>query len=303
MLNFNVMGMRKTWFVFSGVLILLGLISLLWPGRGLNLGIDFTGGSSFEILFEKPVTTSQVRQVLAEFGLEGSSIIQDAQNPADVIVQTRSFKSEEDKQALYSALEEKIGPFQELESQDVSPVISRELVKNALLALLVAGVGILFYVSYRFEFWFGLAALVALVHDALITLGFFSLLQVEIGVPFVAAVLTILGYSINDTIVVFDRVRENLKSKKKATYEEIANISVRQTFVRSINTSATTLIMVLFLLLVGGRTIQPFTLAMLIGITAGTYSSIFVATPVWVSIREFLDLRKGRIARVAGSTE
>jgi len=290
--SYDFVGKWRWWFVVSGLIIALGLLSLFWPGRGLNLGIDFTGGSSVDLEFSQSVTVAQVRDVLADFGHGGAEILTSPEADNTIIIRTQAFASEEEKVAIYDALRERVGDFQELQSQDVMPVVSQELARNAMLALLIAAAGILIYVSYRFEWRFGVAAILALLHDGLITIGLFSIFQWEVDMPFVAAILTILGYSINDTIVVFDRIRENLKLRRRESFNELANGSISQTLVRSLNTSCTTLLVVLAVLIFGGRTIQNFTLALLIGIVAGTYSSIFIASPCWVMLRQAGDRRR-----------
>jgi preprotein translocase SecF subunit len=228
---------------------------------------------------------AEVRDALADFGHGAAEILSSPEDPDLIILRTQTFSDEQEKEAIYEALRTRVGEFEELQSQHVMPVVSQELARNAMLAMLIAAAGILVYVSFRFEWRFGVAAILALVHDALVTLGLFSIFQLAVDMPFVAAILTIMGYSINATIVVFDRIRENLKYRKKERLGELANASISQTLMRCINTSATTLLVVLAVLLFGGRTIQSFMLALLIGVLAGTYSSIFLASPLWLMLR------------------
>jgi preprotein translocase subunit SecF len=281
--QFDFTGNWRLWFAVSGIIILIGLLSLFT--RGLNVGIDFTGGSAVDLKFAERVTVAEVRDALADFGHGAAEILSSPEDPDLIILRTQTFSDEQEKEAIYEALRTRVGEFEELQSQHVMPVVSQELARNAMLAMLIAAAGILVYVSFRFEWRFGVAAILALVHDALVTLGLFSIFQLAVDMPFVAAILTIMGYSINATIVVFDRIRENLKYRKKERLGELANASISQTLMRCINTSATTLLVVRAVLLFGGRTIQSFMLALLIGVLAGTYSSIFLASPLWLMLR------------------
>jgi len=281
----------KTWFIVSGIVIALGLISLLMPGRGLNLGIDFTGGNLFTLKFTAAVTEAQVREVLAQHGL-GASGIQMAQSLGgsaaagqEVIVQTPPITQEQKAQVL-SDLTAKLGPYEKLGDEAVDAAFSRELRTKAFLALLLASVGMVIYITFRFEFKFAIAAITALLHDSLIVVGIFSLLRIPVSISFVAAILTIVGYSINDTIVVFDRLRENLKLRRGKTLREIVDNSINETLTRSINTALTTLFAITAVLLLGGSTVREFSLALVLGIVVGTYSSIFIASPIWLLWRE-----------------
>jgi len=273
-------GMRKTWFAISALLIAIGLVSLVMPGRGLRLGIDFTGGILADLTFDKAISTGEVRDALNSVNLGGAQIQKTTDAANEVLIRTRSLTAEEQR-AMNSALESKVGKFQILRLEEVKGVIGQELARKGVLALLLAGVGMIAYITVRFEYKFALTGMAALVHDVFLVIGFYSLTGLEANSPLIAVVLTIIGYSINDTIVVFDRIRENLKSRRRESLKDIVNASINQTMTRSLNTSLTTLLAVLAVFLFGGRTTRDFALALLVGITTGTYSSIFVASPLW----------------------
>ncbi|MTI86284.1 MAG: protein translocase subunit SecF [Firmicutes bacterium] len=287
-MSFHFVKLRKIWYIVSLAVIVPGLISLML--QGLNLGIDFTGGSLVEVRFKEPTSIEQVRQVVTGQELGSAKGIQKS-GETDFIIRTKEL-TEEQSASLISSLRQDAGDLDLLRNDRVGPVISGELVRDALLALVIAAGLILVYTSIRFEFKQGIAAIVAIIHDVLVVLGMFSLLQIEVNSAFVAAMLTIIGYSINDTIIIFDRVRENLRlAQRKEAIEELVNRSLWQTLVRSINTVLTVVFVLVALFLLGGSTIQNFVLAMLIGVISGAYSSIFVASPVWVEMR--LRERKG----------
>ncbi|WP_066635148.1 protein translocase subunit SecF [Desulfolucanica intricata] len=278
---FEFVRRRKIWYTISLLVIIPGLISILL--QGLNPGIDFTGGNVLEILFEKPVKLQEVRESLREFNLEGSWLQQSGSS--DFIIRTPALSQKESDRVI-SGLEKKLGEMTVLRNDFVGPTIGRELTRNALLALFVAGLLMLGYITWRFEFKQGIAALLALLHDALVVVGIFSIFQIEVDSAFVAAILTILGYSINDTIVIFDRIRENMLNRKKGqAIEDIVNNSIHQTLARSINTALTVIFVLLALYVFGGSTIKNFILAMLIGVVSGAYSSIFGASQIWVDLK------------------
>jgi preprotein translocase subunit SecF len=274
----NIIGKRKLWFVLSGILIAIGIIAMF--SQGLNLGIDFTGGTLMQFSFEDAVSNSEIRDILAEFDIDRESVVQQTENNG---VQFKTVKLSQDKVVdIQHRIEEEYPSAEMLRTSAVGPTIGQELKTNALKALLIAALGIVIYISIRFEFRFAMAAILALVHDVFIVLGAFALLGNEINSPFVAALLTIVGYSINDTIVIFDRIREKMKYSKKDTFEALTNDALLDTLPRSINTSATTLLPILAILILGGTTIQTFMIALMIGMLSGTYSSICVASPILV---------------------
>jgi preprotein translocase SecF subunit len=291
--NFNFIGRRKIWFIISLAVIIIGIAGYLLRG-GFNLGIDFLGGSLLEVKFEEEVNVSEVREVVSDLGY-GSAILQMVKTD---LIQTESDRfiirikaeelgepiSTEEKEQILSRLDEKIGVVGEpLQDRTVDPGFSETLVKNALIAIGISIAGILIYIWIRFEFRFGAAAILALFHDVLVTLGMYAILNREINTSTIAAILTIIGYSLNDTIVVFDRVRENTPLTGRLGYTRVVNDSVNVTLSRSINTSLTTLFPVVLLLILGTSALKDFALALTVGIISGTYSSIFFASPILVS--------------------
>ena len=278
---FEIIRRRKVWYAISLLVVIPGLISLML--QGLNLGIDFTGGNLVEIRFDKQVQVKELREALREYKLQDTMIQQSGKS--DFFIRTRELSLEESNKVINS-LKSKLGGLTVLRNELVGPIIGKELTQKALLALFAASLLMLGYISWRFEFKQGVAALLALLHDVLVVTGVFSLFQLEVDSTFVAAVLTIIGYSINDTIVIFDRIRENMLNRKKGqTLEELVNSSLWQTMARSINTVMTVVFVLLALYFLGGGTIKNFILAMLIGVISGAYSSIFNASPLWVDLR------------------
>jgi preprotein translocase subunit SecF len=279
----DIIGKTKLWFLISGLLIALAVFAfgfnLFVHGRAMNFGIDFTGGTLLNLRFEKAVSVGEVRAILDGYKL-GESVIQKS-GENDILIRTAPIESEV-RANIIRDLNEKIGSAEILEADIIGPTIGKELSTQAIWALVIASIGIIIYVSFRFEFGYAVAALLALYHDAIITTGIMALLWRTIDITFVAAILTIMGYSINDTIVIFDRIRENRKkpalAKKK--FGELINISIWETLARSINTVLTVIVMVLCLLVIGGETLREFSLTLLIGFTLGMCSSIFVAPPI-----------------------
>ena len=276
---------RKNWFfAFSLLMILVGLASL--ATQGLNLGIDFTGGTLIDLKFAKPVSVAEVRDVLKDYKLENSVVQLAATEKTDVapnvLIRTHVL-SEAERKSVLDGFSAKLGKFDIMRIEKVGATIGSELTREAIIALLLSWLMMIAYISYRFEFRFGVAGILSLVHDVLIVLGVFSILRKEIDASFVAALLTIVGYSINDTIVIFDRIRENLKTMKKGeTLPEMVDRSIWQTMTRSIYTVLTVLFATGSLYFLGGETTKSFSLALLIGFVSGTYSSIFNASPIWV---------------------
>ena len=285
---FNFIKHRKIWYIISILVFLPGLVSLAL--QGLNLGIDFTGGNLVEIRAEQGTDIQEVRGVVEGLGFGASRNVQKS-GDSDYLIRTREL-SEDESATLISTLDEKLGGVTLLRNDRVGPVMGRELAVKALLALVVASIMMLLYISYRFELKQGIAAIIGLLHDILVVLGIFSILQLEVDSAFVAAILTVIGYSINDTIIIFDRIRENLKNRKKGEMlDELVNNSIWQTLARSINTVLTTMLVLLALYFLGGATIKTFVLAMIIGIISGAYSSICNVSPVWVDLK-LMDKKK-----------
>lgn len=281
----DILGKRKLWYTISTTVIVIGLLFLMI--NGLNLGIDFNGGTLMEFSFAENVTSEEVRAVLERIEIAEDSKIQQSESAGEhgVIIRAKTLESEEIV-TVDNAIREEFQSAEMLRTEMVGPTIGRELRINALLAMIAASIAIVAYISFRFEFRFAVVSIITLMHDVLITLGIFAILGREVNTPFVAALLTIVGYSINDTIVIFDRIRENMKLMHKVPFIKQANTAVVDTLPRTINTSITTLITILAIYFFGGASIQTFMLALFIGMFAGTYSSIFVASPLLVTWQE-----------------
>jgi preprotein translocase subunit SecF len=279
-------GKRKIFYTLSLILLLLSVISFFV--QGLNYGIDFMGGTLLQVEFEKAgVTNEDVRTTLEEFGLEKSSL---QQSEDSFIIKALELDKEKRGEVLKS-LEDNHGKFELLRNENVGPVVGDELKRVGIIALVIAFVLQIIYISFRFEFRFGIAGIMALFHDAIITIGFFSLFQYEVDLTFVAALLSIVGFSINDTIVIFDRIRENLKTTRKVDLAELVNNSIKQNLVRTFNTSFTVAVMLFALLLFGGETTYNFALAMLVGVICGVYTTVFLASSLWY---DFVPLVNGQ---------
>ncbi|MBN2542375.1 protein translocase subunit SecF [bacterium] len=283
-INFDFLGKKKICFTISGVLILAGIISLIIHG-GPEYNIDFTGGKFVEFKSDKPLEISEIRQALSDLGLEESEV-QNVKGENLIYIRTlRELSGEEDlTTSILNALQEKYPDtkISLLRDETVGPKIGEELRGKALWAILIALLGILIYVTFRFKFRFAVAAIIALFHDVFITLGLFSLMGKEISLSIVAALLTIVGYSINDTIVISDRIRENTRILYRETFEKLVNTSLNQTFSRTIITSLVVLIVLFCIFFLGGPVIRDFSLALIIGSIVGTYSSIYVVSPIVV---------------------
>jgi preprotein translocase subunit SecF len=276
--NTNIDFVEKTAIAkfFSMALIIAGLASLAMKG-GPALSIDFTGGTIAQLQFDKAVDVSELRTKLAENGFENSEIITFG-SPNEVLIKTQfSGANSELESNLRTAIKSE---FQVRRVESVGPKIGKELQSDALSAILLSLLLILIYISFRFDRFYAYGSVVALIHDVLITMGVFSLLSIEIDLTIVAAFLTIVGYSLNDTIVVFDRIRENVIKHARESLDTIVNISLNSTLGRTIVTSLTTFVVVLSLFLFGGEVIKNFAFALIVGIFVGTYSSIYVASPV-----------------------
>ena len=274
--NIDFVGKSTIAKFLSIALIITGLASLGIKG-GPALSIDFTGGTIAQLQFDKSVDVSKLRTKLAENGFENSEIITFG-SPNEVLIKTQfSGANSELESSLRTAIKSE---FQVRRVESVGPKIGKELQSDALSAILLSLLMILIYISFRFDRFYAYGSVVALIHDVLITMGVFSLLSIEIDLTIVAAFLTIVGYSLNDTIVVFDRIRENVIKHARESLDTIVNISLNSTLGRTIVTSLTTFVVVLSLFLFGGEVIKNFAFALIVGIFVGTYSSIYVASPV-----------------------
>ncbi|MCZ6700422.1 MAG: protein translocase subunit SecF [bacterium] len=291
--TFDFIGRRWIAISASAVLIVIGLLTA--GIRGLNYGIDFAGGSLVELRMPRDVDIEDVRRELRGIGM-GDSTIQHYGSKDEILIRMmRSPKRIEGLQGeIVKALEVIYGQGKvELRRTEVvGPQVGAALRKQAALAMAYALIGILIYITIRFEFRFAVAAILALVHDVLITLGAFAVTNKELSLPVIAAFLTIVGYSLNDTIVVFDRIRENLKLFRRESYEAVFNRSINETLSRTILTSLTTMLVVLALFFLGGEVIHDFAFALLVGIVVGTYSSIFVASPILVFWQRLMPSKK-----------
>ncbi|GAK42292.1 protein translocase subunit SecF [Paenibacillus urinalis] len=283
--EFDYIKISKYFYTFSIVITLLGILSL--AVFGLNYGVDFRSGSNVDVTASKTITTEEIEPVLEELGLADDEPAISA-GTSQVNIRFSSVLNEEQEANLKSAFNEQIDPEASFEVNTVDPEMAKELGRNAIYAVLIASLGILIYVTIRFEWRFAVAAIVALLHDAFVVISIFSLFRWEVDLTFITAVLTIVGFSINDTIVVFDRIRENLrfaKTKTSKDVNEVVNRSIAQTMTRSLNTTITVFIASLFLFLLGGESIRMFSLAMVIGLVFGAYSSIFIASPLWAILK------------------
>ena len=267
--------------VISLIFVILSLSLIFF--KGLNFGVDFKGGTLIEIRTEdKNSNISEIRRSLIKMNLEDITVKRFG-TKGDFLIKIKSNESNDENfiKNINDTLIKDLGydvNFRRVEK--VGPKVSNELLKNGLLAICLSLAAMLFYIWIRFEWQFSLAAIIALIHDVLITLGLFSLLSYEINLSIVAAVLTIVGYSMNDTVVIFDRIRENLKKYSKISIEEISNVSTNETLSRTLITSVTTLLALFSIFIFGGAILKGFSFAMIIGVIIGTYSSIFVATPL-----------------------
>lgn len=279
--RFDFVHNRKKFFTATAVLLGVGLVVLLV--FRLNLAIDFSSGTRIEIMSDNKLTAEQVKEELKKADIETDDIVISGDNGEIGVARLKGVLNKDEIAELKSQLKETFGA--EPNIGTVSPTIGKELAKNAMIALVIASIGIIIYVTIRFELYMALAAILALLHDAFFVIVVFSILRLEVDITFIAAILTIVGYSINDTIVTFDRMRENMVKKKRLkTPEDIAevvNTSLRQTLARSVNTVLTVVITVVGLLLFGSESIWNFSFALLIGLIAGTYSSVFLAAQLW----------------------
>jgi len=309
----NLLQYRKVYIIVA-VLILLFNVAML-ATRGLNYGVDFTGGTTIRFPLAKPVTSPEVMAALGTPELEELDLQLAPPQPYRYVdtsgrqrygvqVQTK-FLNPEEQELVIAALEKAFGSAGEdtgLEVYGVDPLIGREMLSKSLVALIVAGALILVYMAFRFEFKSGVTGLFALCFDVMSVIGLFALLQKQVNGTFIAALLTIIGYSINNTIVVFDRVRENLRFRKKdETFADIVNFSILQTMRRSVNTSATTVVTIFLLYLLGSASIREFCLAMMVGFTVGTYTSLFIAGPLWAIWKGSEERKKDRRRALAGA--
>ena len=302
----NIIGKKNIYFLISLLVIIPGLISLFF--WGLKLSIEFTGGSRMTLVFPQKVeqrTVEQIRNTLEEEQIEVGTV-QPSDNTA--IIRTGPLNQEQNKTVI-TTLRDEVGEFEQESFETIGPTIGKETTQKAFYSLAIASVLIVLYIAFSFRkvprpasSWrFGITAIIAVLHDVLLVLGLFSLLGhfygVEIDSLFITALLTVIGFSVHDTIVVFDRIRENLLKVGGLSFADIANLSILQTLTRSLNTSFTTMLVLFTLLLFGGESIRWFIVALLVGVASGTYSSIFNAAPLLVAWQEWDEKKKKKNLR------
>lgn len=287
-MKFSIVKNYKIFFSITIIFLLVGIGSILF--RGFNMGIDFTGGTIMDLNFAKPVAVADVREVLKNHDL-GNSIIQlesgdeNAQTANGVLIRTGVI-GDEQRRAAMSDLQSKLGEYQINRVEQVGATIGGELIQQAVLAIVLSWFLMIGYITVRFEFRFAIAAIIALIVDVMVTLSYFSLFHMEMDSSFVAALLTVVGYSINGTIVIFDRIRENLKIHRRSeSLSDMVDSSIWQTMTRTCYTVGTSLFAVVAIFLWGGDTIRNFSFAMMVGFASGAYTSIFLAGPMWYFLR------------------
>lgn len=291
MKNFSIVRNWKIFFAIPFIFLLIGYSSMIL--RGFNLGIDFTGGSIMDLKFEKPVQVSDVRKVLSRHNLGGAVIQLEGSDTLvtssqGVLIRTQVI-ADQDRTKIMAEMEESLGKFEIRRVENVGAIIGGELIRQAAVAIVLSWVLMIIYITTRFRLNFALAAIFALMIDVSVTLSWFSLLQLEIDSTFVAALLTVVGYSVNGTIVIFDRIRENLKIHRRSeTVTDMIDSSIKSTLTRTIYTTLTTLFAIVAIFLFGGESIHNFSFAMLVGCCSGTYTSILLAGTFWL----FLEHKK-----------
>ena len=284
---FSIVKNYKIFFSITIIFLLIGFGSIVT--RGFNLGIDFTGGSIVDLTFENPVNVAQVRDVLKEHDM-GNSIIQlensDGKTEANSVLIRTGVVEDTELRATMNDLQSKLGNYQIQRVEQVGATIGSELVQQAAMAIVLSWVLMIAYITFRFEFKFAIAAIIALIIDVLVVLSYFSLFQMEMDSSFVAALLTVVGYSVKGTIVIFDRIRENLKIHRRSeSLGEMVDNSIWQCMTRTIYTVATSLFAIVSIFRFGGETIHNFSFAMLVGFASGAYTSIFLAGPMWMFLK------------------
>ncbi len=309
---YNLVERRNLWFTISAIAILPGLLFMIWhtftAGTPLPLSIDYTGGTQWEIRFEQAVAPTEVRQVFVEAGYPDTTAFLVGDDGRTVQLKFKPIDTAQ-KEALAAQVQEKFGPFEERFYRSIGPTIGAEVSRAAVAAVVVASLLILLYIAWAFRevshpFRYGTAAILALIHDVLVTISFFSIMNLvagwEVDALFLTAILTVIGFSVNDTIVIFDRIRENLRRFRTESFATIANRSLIETAQRSIATQVTALLILVAILLFGGATLQKFMATLIVGLVSGTYSSLFTATPILVAWEEGSLFHRSRTETPAG---
>lgn len=285
---------RKIYFFVTLLIVVLSFASLLI--QGLNLGIDFVSGTRLDISLGKAVQIVKAKEALKQLGYENPNARVGGKNKDVLIFRLERKISKDEVEKIEKKMNRIFQTKSSVQEQTVDPIVGRELAKNAVISVLIASIGIILYVTFRFEYRFAVAAILTLLYDAVFAIGMFSLFQIEVDLYFIVAILTIVGYSVMDSIVIFDRIRENLQHRKLTKWEDlskVANDSIHQTLVRSINTVLTVVFAALALYLFGGESISNFSLALLLGIISGAYSSIFIASQIWIGWK-WRSIKKGK---------
>jgi len=275
---------RKWFMLSSAVFLVAGLLSLMF--QGLNLGVDFVSGTRVDVNIGQAYNLEEAKDYLEELGYNSPDARKAGTNDDILVFRTSQVLSPDEVGEIEKKFQAEYNKNVGVNEQKVDPVIGRELARNAIISVLLAALAIILYITIRFEYRFGVSAVIALLHDALFVIGMFSIFQWEVDLVFIAAILTIVGYSINDTIVIYDRIRENMNFNKPKTWDELkktVNDSIGQVLVRSLSTSFTTVFAATALFIFGGESIRYFSLALLMGLAAGTYSSIFIASQIWIT--------------------
>lgn len=281
----KIAGKYKLWFTISLVIFLIGAGVIFT--KGFNLGIDFTGGTMMQVEIGKTISVEEAKDVISEFNLN-PEILHAGVDKTEIIIKTKESLDNASRMEVINKVVEHYGLDGETAirgAEQFGPSIGSEIQNKAMISIMVAAVCMLVYISFRFEIVFGVSSIIALIHDVLFLLTIYAVFRIPVNSSFIAAILTIVGYSINDTIVVFDRVRENVKVTKVKSYFDVADLSLKQTLTRSINTSLTTALVIGSLYFLGVEAIKDFALPLFAGILVGTYSSIFIASPVWALIK------------------
>ncbi|CAM3496268.1 MULTISPECIES: protein translocase subunit SecF [Brevibacillus] len=294
-IRFDIVKNRRKFFLFSGIIIIVGLLFSLI--QGFNLGVDFQAGTRLDIYVGKEFNPADIEQILKEKVPEAKFSAVTPYGTHQAFTRFDQTVPSDTMMVIEQALKDKYGDQVTKQVATVDPSIAQEMVKKAAIAVLIASLGIIVYIAFRFQWLFGVATVVGLAHDVIIPIALFSMLGLEVDITFIAAILTILGYSINDKIVIFDRIRENLKTMKSKTVDELehlVNVSLWQTMRRSIFTVATVFFTAMAIAILGSESIRNFSLALVFGLVSGTYSSIFIAAQVWVNLKERNMLKKKR---------
>lgn len=279
----NIIKNRKIFSMISLAIIILGI--LMFAFKGLNFGIDFTGGTIIQISGDKFISVDEVREIVDEYDNE-ASILHAGDNQQEVIIKSTLDLSNDDTNSIINKFIDKYDiEKNSFQSEKFGATMGAEIKNKAMLSMLISMVAMLAYITWRFELNFGIAAIIALIHDILIMFAVYAIFRIPVNGSFIAAILTVVGYSINDTIVIFDRMRENLKLHPKWTIEDTVNGSIKQSLRRTINTTITTLVAVIVLYVTGVEDVKVLALPLIIGIISGTYSSLFIASPIWYELK------------------